>query len=116
VSRAELFARIKNELGIDHLLIAGPTDDDVIKAAVCAGSGGEFLDAAIAAKVDLYLTGEIRHHDALKAAAAGVTVVCTLHSNSERITLKRLRDRLSAELPAVAFHLSQADRDPFSVR
>ena len=44
---------------------------------------------------DLYVTGEIRHHDALKAAKAGLTVVCTLHSNSERAVLKRLRDRLS---------------------
>ncbi len=116
MERATLFAAIKKELGIGHLLIAGPTEGVVSKAAVCAGSGTSFIDAAIAAKVDLYLTGEIKHHDALKAAAAGVTVVATLHSNSERITLKRLAERLTASHPAVAFHLSQQDGDPFSVR
>ena len=58
----------------------------------------------------------MRHHDAVKAAAAGLTVVCTLHSNSERVTLRHLKQRLAALLPELAFHLSQADRDPFAVR
>ncbi len=116
VERMSLFATIKKELGIHHLLIAGPTEGAVSRAAVCAGSGTSFVDAAIAAKVDLYLTGEVKHHDALKAVAAVMTVVCTLHSNSERITLKRLAERLATSHPAVAFHLSQQDRDPFSIR
>ena len=71
---------------------------------------------AIARKAELYLTGEMRHHDALKAAGAGVTVVCTLHSNSERATLKRLKARLEQALPGLAVTLSRSDRDPFSVR
>ena len=85
-------------------------------AACCAGAGGEFLDDALAKKADLYLTGEIRHHDALKAATAGMTVVCALHSNSERASLKRLRDRLASALPELKLHLSQKDRDPFSIQ
>ena len=116
ISRADLFATIKAGLDLPHLLIAGPAEGEVNSAAVCAGAGGELLDAAIAAKVDLYLTGELRHHDALKAAAAGVTVVCTLHSNSERVTLKHLQDRLTAAFPTLSIHRSQQDRDPFSIR
>ncbi len=116
IERAELFSTIKRELGIDHLLIAGPTTGAVAKAAVAAGSCGDLLDTAIAAKVDLFLTGEMRHHDALKAAAAGVTVVCTLHSNSERVTLKHLRSKLAEKFPELAFHQSAMDRDPFSIR
>ena len=38
------------------------------RAAVCAGACGKLLDDAIAQRVDFYLTGEMRHHDALKAA------------------------------------------------
>ena len=116
LARAEVFATLKRELQIDHLLIAGPTEGDVTTAAVCAGACGDLLDDAIRAKVDLYVTGEMRHHDALKAASKNLTVVCTLHSNSERITLTRLRDRLTTQLPGVTFHLSAKDRDPFSIR
>ena len=63
----------------------------------------------------LYLTGEMRHHDALKAASAGMTVVCTLHSNSERAILKRLAARLTEKLPSLGVVVSQKDRDPFRV-
>ena len=61
------------------------------------------------------MTGEMRHHDAIKAAKAGLTVVCTLHSNSERAVLRRLRDRLVRELPGLSVFVSEADRDPFEV-
>lgn len=114
--RNELFDRIKKELQIEHLLIAGPLEGNVTRAAVCAGACGKLLDEATAQKVDLYLTGEMRHHDALRAANAGVTVVCTLHSNSERAVLKRLARKLSDRLPGVQLHLSRMDRDPFAVR
>ena len=98
------------------MLVAGDVDRTVTTAAVCAGACGELLDDAIAAGVDLYLTGEMRHHDAIRAVAAGLTVVCTLHSNSERPVLSRLRDRLAAQAPGPAYLLSRADRDPFAVR
>ena len=116
VERTVLFDRIKKGLELDHLLIAGPESGPVRKAATCAGACGELLSDALAQKADLYLTGEMRHHDAIKAAAAGTTVVCTLHSNSERITLRRLKERLERELPALTYHLSRQDRDPFVVR
>lgn len=106
---------LKRELEIDHLLIAGETDRLVRRAAVCAGACGKLLDQAIAQRVDLYITGEMRHHDALKAAQSGMTVVCTLHSNSERKVLHRLAKRLHADLPGATFLVSQTDRDPFAV-
>jgi hypothetical protein len=115
LDRAQVFDRIKRELHLDHLLIAGPRNGMVHLAAVCAGACRDHLDDAVSQKADLYLTGEMRHHDAIKAASAGLTVVCTLHSNSERAILRRLRDRISKEAPDVQFHLSDTDRDPFSV-
>ena len=110
-----LINRIKRELEIDHVLVAGDASRLVRKAAVCAGACGSLLDDALAQDVDLYLTGEMRHHDALKAAARGMTVVCTLHSNSERASLKRLAQRLSDQLKPMQFLLSRQDRDPFAV-
>src|SRR5690606_14895149 len=97
--RQALIDRIKRELGLQHVLIAGPTDGVATRAACCAGACGKLLDEALRQQADLYLTGEMRHHDALKVAAAGVTVICALHSNSERMMLHRLRSRLEERLP-----------------
>jgi dinuclear metal center YbgI/SA1388 family protein len=115
-SGTAIVERVKQELSLDGLLIAGNLDRPIATAAVCAGAGGDLLGDAIAAGVELYLTGELRHHDALRAVAAGMTVLCTLHSNSERPALSRLRDRLEREAPGPAYLLSQADRDPFAIR
>ena len=111
-----LLNHVKRELEIDHLLVAGDVTRTIKKAAVCAGACGNLLNDAIAQKCDLYLTGEMRHHDALKAVKAGMVVACTLHSNSERAVLKRLRDDLGRRLQGLECRLSQRDRDPFSVR
>ena len=113
---AAVVERVKRELELPAVLVAGDVDRTVATAAVCAGACGDLLDDAIAAGVDLYLTGEMRHHDAQKAVAAGLTVICTLHSNSERAVLKRLRDRLDREAPGPAYLLSRTDRDPFAIR
>src|SRR6185437_6166756 len=105
-----LVARVKEGLGVERVLVAGPRDREVTLAAVCAGSGGDFLGDVLSAGAQFYLTGEIRHHDALRAAAAGLTVVCALHSCSERVALASLAHRLGDLLPGVAIAQSAADR------
>jgi dinuclear metal center YbgI/SA1388 family protein len=116
VERATLIDRVKRELELTHVLVSGPTEGVARRAAACAGACGDMLDDAIAQKADFYLTGEMRHHDALKAARAGMTVVCTLHSNSERAVLKRLKQRLEEVFPALAVMISKTDLDPFAIR
>jgi putative NIF3 family GTP cyclohydrolase 1 type 2 len=87
----------------------------VKRAAVCAGAGRSLLDDAIAKRAELFLTGELPHHDALRAAKAGMTVVCALHSNSERAALAALRDRLREAVQGLDVDISAGDRDPFTV-
>jgi dinuclear metal center YbgI/SA1388 family protein len=108
-----LVDRIKRALSITNVLVAGPIDRDFTRGAVCAGSGGDLLDDAIAAGAELFLTGELRHHDALRAKAAGLTVVCTLHSASERAALQVLQTRLAERLGGVEILCSRVDREPF---
>jgi dinuclear metal center YbgI/SA1388 family protein len=109
-----LVDRIKRVLAVRHVLVVGSLEREVSRAAVCAGSGGDLLPDAIAAGAQLMLTGELRHHDALRAAAAGLTVVCVLHSVSERAALSILETYLAQRLGGVPVACSRADREPFS--
>ena len=79
---------------------------------LCAGSGGELLDPAISAGCTVFVTGELKHHDVLRAASQGCSVILAGHTNTERGWLKVLRRRLRGMLPEVAFELSRLDRDP----
>lgn len=107
---------LKRALDLRHLLIAGDPHRLVKRVAVCAGAcGGDLLSEAIAHQCDLYITGEMRHHDALRAIRSNMTVLCTLHSNSERATLGRLVARINAVHPSLPVQLSRSDRDPFEM-
>jgi dinuclear metal center YbgI/SA1388 family protein len=105
--------RVKSALATRRVLVCGDLDGAVDRAAVCAGSGGDMIPEAVAAGAHVLLTGEVRHHDALRAAAAGLAIVATLHSVSERCVLPAVIARLAVLLPGVAFTASQSDRDPF---
>ena len=109
-----LVDQVKSALAVEHVLAAGPLDREVRRVAVCAGSGGDLVDDALAARAELLLTGELRHHDALRAVENGLTIVCTRHSSSERAALLPLEARLSSLLPGVAVTRSVVDRDPFA--
>lgn len=65
----------------------------VRSVAVCAGSGASMLGGV---KADLYVTGEMSHHEVLSANAGGASVILTNHSNSERGYLPVLEQRLQA--------------------
>lgn len=106
---------LKRFVDVQHLLISGDRDRMIRRVAICAGAGGSLLPEAIAAKADLFITGELRHHDALAAARAGVCVIATLHSNSERIALGSLAEKLRQRLTGIDFTLSTRDRDPFEI-
>jgi dinuclear metal center YbgI/SA1388 family protein len=109
----EVVDRVKRGLGVDHVLVAGALDLEVTRAAVCAGSGGDLVGEAIAAGANVFLAGEVRHHDALRASRAGMSIVCVRHSVSERVALGVLEKRLAQALPGVRFIRSVEDKDPF---
>ena len=113
--RSVLIERARSGLSLERLLVGGPTDGDATRVAVCAGAGGELLDAALSSGAQLFLTGELRHHDVLRAARAGLTVICALHSNSERVTLRHLQRRLQDALPGAEILLAQTDQDPLRI-
>src|SRR5690606_14965291 len=112
---AKVVARMKPALGLEYVLVAGSLDTIVSRVAVAAGAGGELLDQAVRERAELFVTGEIRHHDALSAVRRGVSVVATLHSNSERAAVKAYASRLAERLEGLTVVASAQDVDPFVV-
>ncbi|KAM6964248.1 NIF3-like protein 1 [Tautogolabrus adspersus] len=117
VTVATAIQKMKSHLGLSHLRLAlgsGQTlESSVSTVAVCAGSGASVLSGV---KADLYITGEMSHHEVLDAAAKGTSVILSDHSNSERGYLAVFRERLAVRLPeGVTVVVSKADRDPLEV-
>uniref|UniRef100_UPI003AAE2A90 NIF3-like protein 1 isoform X1 n=2 Tax=Centroberyx gerrardi TaxID=166262 RepID=UPI003AAE2A90 len=117
INVAAAIQKMKSHLGLNHLRLAlgaGQTlESTVCSAAVCAGSGASVLNGV---RADLYITGEMSHHEVLDAVAKGTSVILSDHSNSERGFLAVFRERLAVRLPdSLTVALSKADRDPLEV-
>ncbi|KAF4799630.1 NIF3-like protein 1 [Turdus rufiventris] len=98
--------------GVNNWLAKG-LESPVKKAALCAGSGSSVLKGT---EADLYLTGEMSHHDVLDAVANGISVILCEHSNTERGFLSELRDALAIHLQnKINIIVSEKDRDPLQV-
>ncbi|GAA5962865.1 hypothetical protein JCM8115_001988 [Rhodotorula mucilaginosa] len=123
LSRNEVVRAVKQRLNLQYLQAAwSPTGADEIKTvAICAGSGSGVLKGVNA---DLYLTGEMGHHDILAANAAGIHVLCCNHSATERPWLSYFAPRLQDALNQLAagdgadryeVQVSSEDREPLEV-
>ncbi len=109
----ELLEHIKQATGAAAAGIIGKQKRTVRTAAVCAGSCGKLINVVIDRQCDLYLTGELKHHQALAAQEAGLTCICLSHTVSERFALKNLAKQLKKALAGVTIRQSTKDRDPF---
>ncbi len=88
--------RVKTALGLTQVKVAGPTDRQVGTVAVCGGSGADLLAAATTAGADVLVTGDVKYHEAMDAAAIGLTVVDAGHFATERPVLEAVAAHLAA--------------------
>ncbi len=116
ISLEGLVSRVKRHLKLKHVRVAKadhPLNTDIEHVCLCAGAGGSVLNGCGA---DVYLTGEMRHHDVLAANARGVSVILCDHTNTERGYLPVLKKKLLAKLGrGVRIDISKGDREPLEI-
>jgi len=112
-----LVARVKAHLGLSFVRVAAAREHElgkpICRAAVCAGAGGSLFERL--REPELYLTGEMRHHDVRSKVAAGASVILCDHTNTERGYLPLLARRIAERIPSVDVTVSSRDRDPLAV-
>ena len=106
--------QIKAHLGLELVRLAAPKPRKAIKTiALCAGAGHSVISQT---RADLYLTGEMRHHDVLDAVAHNTAVVLAEHTNTERPYLAVLKKKLLKETGrSIQVRIARQDRDPLTV-
>ncbi|MBM4114141.1 MAG: hypothetical protein FJ253_12355, partial [Phycisphaerae bacterium] len=82
------------------------------RIGLCPGSGGSLVPRAIELGCTLFVTGEMKHHERLDAAARGCSVLLAGHTETERGFLPRYRSLLAAQMRGVPIVVSSADRPP----
>ena len=106
-------------LPASHVRLVAAGDRKVKKVALCSGSGAEFISRAAFLGADVYVTGDVKYHDAQQAIAKGMHVIDAGHFATEYPVVPVLARRLAAELEGVRGDIAVAcdtqARDVFSV-
>ena len=93
-----LVGNIKQAMGLEYVRFAGRIQKRVQRVAVCSGSGGSLVNAFLDSSADVFITGDVRYHDAREIEAHQRGVIDIGHFESERIIVQHLAQRLSAWL------------------
>lgn len=93
VSARDFARRVHEVLGREPLLVEGA--DMVQRIGWCSGGGQGYIDQAIAAGVDLYLTGEASEQTFHSAQENGVSFIAAGHHATERYGVQALGDYLA---------------------
>jgi dinuclear metal center YbgI/SA1388 family protein len=93
VSPRDFARRVQQVLGREPLLVEGP--QMIRRIGWCTGGGQGYIDQAIAAGVDLYLTGEASEQTFHSARENGISFIAAGHHATERYGVQALGDYLA---------------------
>jgi len=112
----QVAARVSSALKAGSMRLVGKKSKKVKNIAVCAGSGASLLDAAVAAGAQLFITGDVKYHDARKAEESGISVLDVGHFSPEKYGFNRFGKLLEKRFAGhgLKMQVSYAkERDPF---
>jgi dinuclear metal center YbgI/SA1388 family protein len=114
VTLGELVERVKKSLSAALAQVVGNLSQTVNRVAVACGAAGEYLVDSIRSNADVFLTGEMRFHDALTARDQGVSVILPGHYATERPGVEELAAKIATDWQGVTAWASRAERDPLA--
>jgi dinuclear metal center YbgI/SA1388 family protein len=111
---AKLARTVLKQVPARWVQTVGAEDRVIERVAIACGAAGEFLQDAIRARADAFLTGEMRFHDLLSAQTQGVALLLPGHFATERCGVEELSQQLQTRWPELIVWASREERDPIN--
>ncbi len=93
-------AQVRQALGLSHVRIVGPSRKMVRTVGVMGGSGGGEV-RNVPGDVDVFVTGDLRYHDALDAGQRDLCLIDAGHAGTERLVVPALSRFLKGRFPGL---------------
>ena len=112
----QLTHKLKQGLNISYARIVGSPEKEVNKVAICTGSGMSFLEYAVG-RADVFITGDVKFHEAQNAWENHIGVIDVGHYGSENIVMPKLKEYMREFMIEnnVEIVVSQINGDPFNI-
>lgn len=92
-----------------YSLVTGDLSAVVRRVAVVGGQGADFLGEAARAGADVFVTGEVRHHEAIGAGVLGIPAIAAGHYETERVVLPALIKRLQRVDSGIQYRVAHCE-------
>lgn len=112
---ADFIDMVKEQLGLDHVTYVGDLKQGVKSVAVCSGSAISFKGEALKQGIDVFVTGDLKYHDAVDAYEEGLNLVDATHFGTEKFVVEIFKDLLKPfeTIHCIVDHISE---NPIKVR
>lgn len=95
--------KVKSALNAGSADYIGDPDKEIQVVASCAGAGGDLIDTACSAGADLFITGEVKYHEALTVLDGTMALAELGHYATERPAMTRLIQHLQNAVNALQY-------------
>ena len=102
---------VREVFGATYVRYTTGKTEQIQRVALCGGAGAGFMQEAIAAGADTYLSADMKYHE-MQAAAGQIVAVDIDHWISEQVTRELFAEMLQGK---VAIRLAESDASPVKV-
>jgi dinuclear metal center YbgI/SA1388 family protein len=118
-SLKSLTLMVKEKLKLDFAKVTGNPELKVTQVAICSGSGSGLMQTFISSGAQVYISGDIRYHDARDAENANRGIIDIGHFPSEHLMVAALVHKLEKILKSEAIKTKveacNIEKDPFII-
>jgi len=90
----EFSREVKNILHTSYVRLIKSNNQKIKKIALCTGAGSSLLEQVSNLDIDLYITGDITYHNALRAKELGLNILEVEHFDTEKFFIEALYEQL----------------------
>ena len=118
-SLKSLALMVKEKLKLDFAKVTGNPKLKVTQVAICSGSGSSLMQTFISSGAQVYISGDIRYHDARDAESANRGIIDIGHFPSEHLMVEALVHQLGKILNREGIKTKveacNIEKDPFII-
>lgn len=109
---------VKKCLNATYIRVVGNFSKPVRKVALCGGAGADLISTAKFRGADVYITGDVKYHDAVDAKSVDIAVIDAGHFATENLMMPKLAKYLTEQAEAMHQDVKievYTDEEPFVI-
>ncbi len=106
---------VRKKLSASYVKVTRSSEKPVKTVALCIGAGGSLLEDAARSGADVFVTGDITYHTAMRAKELGLNIIDAGHFNTEKFFPDVMLSLLKGSIEGVEVVKFSDEEGPFQI-